>query len=99
MEETVNSIVTLVDENDQNVRFDLLLAFDYEKHRYIALMPIDKVDDVGEDEVIILESVREDGKESYKPLENEVLLEEVFNEFVRLFDEKLDEEDEADEKE
>lgn len=99
MEEEQNQIITLIDdETGKEVQFDLIMGFDYEGKRYIALLPIDEVEGVGDDEVVLLEVVKEKGNEIYKPIENPILLDEVFNEFMELFDEMDDaeEEDEQD---
>ncbi len=94
MEEELNQIITLIDdETGKEVQFDLVLGFDYEGKRYIALLPIDEIEGVGEDEVVLLEVVKEKGEEVYKPIENPILLDEVFNEFIELFDE-MDSDDE-----
>ncbi len=90
MDENIGSIITLLDEKNQEVEFDLLMTFDYEGKRYIALLPMDKVEQVGEDEVVLLEIVRENGTEIYRPIENPVLLDEVFEEFLELFDEECE---------
>ncbi|MDO4494052.1 MAG: DUF1292 domain-containing protein [Clostridia bacterium] len=94
MENENGDIITLLDENDREVDFDLLMSFDYEGKRYVALLPMETVEGVEEDEVVILEVVREKGGESYRPIENPILLDEVFNEFQELFDEQFDDEDE-----
>jgi uncharacterized protein YrzB (UPF0473 family) len=92
MEEQGN-IIELIDENGNSVSFDLVMSFDYEGKRYAALLPVDNVDGVGEDEVVILEVVRGKGAESFVSIENPILLDEVFNEFLDLFDEMIDEDD------
>lgn len=88
-----NTIVTLLDENGKEVQFDLVMTFDYEGKRYAALLPMDDVDGVADDEVVLLEIVREGGDETYRAIENPVLLDEVFNEFIQLFDETFDDEE------
>ena len=88
-----NTIVTLLDENGKEVQFDLVMTFDYEGKRYAALLPMDDVDGVADDEVVLLEIVRECGDETYRAIENPVLLDEVFNEFIELFDETFDDEE------
>ena len=88
-----NAIVTLLDENGKEVQFDLVMTFDYEGKRYAALLPMDDVDGVADDEVVLLEIVREGGDETYRAIENPVLLDEVFNEFIELFDETFDDEE------
>lgn len=88
-----NTIVTLLDENGKEVQFDLVMTFDYEGKRYAALLPMDDVDGVADDEVMLLEIVKEGGDETYQAIENPVLLDEVFNEFIELFDETFDDEE------
>lgn len=96
--EEKDTIVTLIDEdNGREVDFDLLLTFDYEGKRYAALQPIEEVEGVGEDEVVLLEVVRKGGEETYRSIDNEILLDEVFREFQELFDEEDDEEDDGEE--
>lgn len=85
--------VTLLDENGKEVRFDHLLTFFHEGEKYIALMPLDRVENVADDEVILLHVVQKNNEDVYETIENEVLLDEVFDTFLGLFDEKLDEED------
>ena len=88
--EEQNTLVTLIDEEGKEVEFDLVATFDYEKKRYAALLPMDDVEGVGEDEVVILEIVKSADGEIYRPIENEVLLDEVFNEFLEILDEMAD---------
>ncbi len=95
--EEQNTIVELIDENGNTVRFDLVMTFDYEGKRYAALLPVEEVEGVGEDEVVLLEVVKDKGGENYVSIENPILLDEVFNEFVELFDEMADGDDGEDE--
>jgi len=94
MEEQGN-IVELIDENGNTVSFDLVMTFDYEGKRYAALLPVDHVEGVGEDEIVLLEVVKEKSGESFVSIDNPILLDEVFNEFLDLFDEIIDKDDEA----
>lgn len=94
MEELQDTIVTLLDEQEQPVRFDVLMTFDYEGKRYAAMLPVDPVEGVGEDEVVLLEIVRSKDGELYRPVQNPILLEEVFNEFQELFEEEISANDE-----
>ena len=95
--EEQNTIVELIDENGSTVRFDLVMTFDYEGKRYAALLPVDEVEGVGEDEVVLLEVVKDKSGENYVSIDNPILLDEVFNEFIELFDEMADGEDGEDE--
>jgi len=91
--EEQSTIVELIDEHGTPVRFDLVMTFDYEGKRYAALLPLDEVEGVGEDEVVLLEVVKDKGGENYISIDNPILLDEVFNEFIELFDEMADGED------
>ena len=88
--EEQNTIIELIDESGNTVKFDLVMTFDYEGKRYAALLPIDSVENVGDDEVVLLEVVKDKGGENFVTIDNPVLLDEVFNEFIELFDEMAD---------
>ena len=93
MEETGN-IITLLDPDGKECEFDVLLSFDYEGKRYVALMPVEPVEGIGEDEVLLLSARTEKGETIFDPIENPVLLDEVFHEFEELFDQTISEADE-----
>ena len=95
--EEQNTVIELIDESGNTVKFDLVMTFDYEGKRYAALLPIDDVENVEDDEVVLLEVVKEKGGENFVTIENPVLLDEVFNEFIELFDEMADGDEEEDE--
>ena len=95
--EEQSTIIELVDESGNNVKFDLVMTFDYEGKRYAALLPVDNVEGVGDDEVVLLEVVKDKSGENFVSIDNPVLLDEVFNEFIELFDEMADGDDEDDE--
>ena len=94
MEELQDTIITLLDEQEKPVRFGLLMTFDYEGKRYAAMLPVDPVEGVGEDEVVLLEIVRGKEGELYQPIQNPILLDEVFDEFQELFEEEISANDE-----
>jgi uncharacterized protein YrzB (UPF0473 family) len=79
-------IIELLDENGEQTRFQHVLTFLYEGVRYVALVPADEADD-DEAEVVILRIEEKDGSDVYVTIDNEVLLDEVFNEFLDLIDE------------
>ena len=87
-----NSIITLTDETGRDVQFDLVCTFDYENRRFAAMFPMEQIEGVADDEVVLLEIVDDD---RLIPIENEILLNEVFNEFMEIFDDMIDEDEEA----
>lgn len=85
--------VTLLDDSGKEVRFDHLMTFFHEGEKYIALMPLEEVENVGEDEVVLLHVITKNGEDVYETIENEVLLDEVFDTFLELFEEMVEQED------
>ena len=85
--------VILLDEKGNEVVFDHLLTFFYEKEKYIALLPIDKVEGIGDDEVLFMHVITKDGEDTYETVDNEILLDELFDEFMRLIEEMDGEEE------
>ncbi len=96
MEERFDEVV-LLDENGEEARFSHILTFLYEGERYVALEPVEAdaeppvMDE--EAEVVLMRIVRGEDGDIYQPVENEVLLDEVFGRFLELMDE-LEEEEE-----
>ena len=86
MEESATIILT--DENGKDLEFDHLLTFDHDGARYVALMAVDEVEGVGEDEVLLLRIDKVDGEDVLTGIDNEVLLEEVFDEFLDIMEEQ-----------
>lgn len=92
-----DTIITLVDDEGNDVDFDLVMTFDYEGKRYAAMFPVDEVPGVEEDEIVILEIVRTKDGERYQTIESPILLDEVFDEFMELWEEEDDETGEGEE--
>jgi uncharacterized protein YrzB (UPF0473 family) len=90
--------VVLVDENGENVEFELLDTIEMEGKEYVVLLPIEEGNDDGEtDEVIILRVEPGEGDEdTFVTIDDEDELNEVFEEFQDRMDEMedLDDDDE-----
>ncbi len=89
--EDLIDVVMLLDEEGKEVAFDHLLTFKHLGRTYIALSALDETQGLSEDEVLLLEIVSSQGEDTYVPIENEVLLEEVFATFLELFVEYIEE--------
>jgi len=97
MEERDDNIVVLVDENGENVEFEHLDTIEMDGSEYVVLLPLEEGNDDGEvDEVIILKIERnDDGEDTFITVEDENILNEVFEEFKERMEEFADfEEDE-----
>ena len=79
--------VTLVTDEGEEVDFAHIMTFAYEGAKYAALVPEDQLDE-DEPEVLFMRIDRDDEGDAYIPVDNEVLLDELFAEFVSLLDEE-----------
>ena len=84
--------VTLVTDEGKEETFWHVMTFPYEGHKYGALVPEAQIDEE-EPEVIFVRIDHDNEGDAYIPVENEVLLGELFEEFASLLDE-IDEEEE-----
>ncbi len=91
-DQELSSVVTLIDDDGNEVEFDHLMTFEHEDKHYLALLPIDDIEGVGDDEIVLLEIKEGDEEDLYVPIEDEKLLDAVFETFQKLLD---DEDDEA----
>ncbi len=90
------NIVELQDENGESVRFEILMIFEYAENFYVAMMPIEPMEGMEEDEVLIMRVEEKEDEEVYLPVETEEELEGAWNAFIELYYEGEDlEEEEA----
>lgn len=98
--ESSNEIIELLDEDGKSVRFEHLMTVEYEGDPYVLLVPIDEVEDLDEDEVIILRiETGADGEDAYVGIEDEELLEKIFERYLEIAEadeEALEEEEDKD---
>ena len=88
-----DSIIILKDEKENDVRFFLIMTFDFDDSFYVALTPETEVEGIKNGEVMLLEVVEnEDGDDTYQPIASEEMLERVWSEFERLYYEDEEEE-------
>ncbi len=79
------SILTLTDENGQDVNFEYLDCIDYEGKEYLVLMP-EGDEDAENDEVVILEVEPVDEEvENYLSVDDQEVLDAVFAIFKEKF--------------
>lgn len=84
------SVLTLTDENGQDVNFEYLDCIEYEGVEYLVLMPEDEEDD----SVVILEVEPVDEEvENYLAVEDEAVLNAVFAIFKEKFKDVIEFED------
>lgn len=78
------NIVELLDENDQIVRFEHIMTLEYEGEKYALLSPVDDLEDVEEGEVVIMHIEEGEEQDAYVGIEDEDLLEAVFQRYLEI---------------
>ncbi len=71
-----DEVIELVDDDGKVIKFRLLDVTEYKGEKYTLLLAAEPNDEIGEDEVVIFRLNEED--EVLEPVEDEKLLEEVF---------------------
>ena len=91
MDEELDNIIVLNDENGKEVNFELLDLVELDGEEYVILLPIDE-DDNEPGEVVILqvEDTDSDDEESYVSVEDEEVLNKVFEMFKEKFKDEFD---------
>ena len=89
--ENGGNIIELVDEDEKTVRFEHLMTVEYEGDSYVLLSPIDEVEGLGEDEVVILKIEEGEENDTYVGVEDEELLEKVFERYLEIAEADEDE--------
>lgn len=94
LEEEDNDIIILHNEvNDTDEEFYHLATLDVDKRWFIIMKPVEKLEDIADDEVLIYEIVEKYGEDRFEPIEDEALLNKVFKEFEKELEKAVAEEE------
>ena len=78
-------IVELVDEDGNDVRFEHLMTLEHEGRVYICLVPVDPMEDVADDELVIMRiETDEEGNDFYATIDDENELNSVFEKYLEI---------------
>lgn len=80
MEEFDNKII-LNDEAGNEVEFEFLDLIEYQGEEYVVLLPCDETDEAGEVVILRLEDTDDEDNESYASVDDESVLNAVFDIF------------------
>ena len=87
--EELDNIVTLKDEDGNDVKFEFLDLIDYEGEEYVVLLPAEETEDSEPDEVVILKLEKDtdenSDEETYVSVDDEDILNAVFEIFKEKF--------------
>ena len=82
--EELDNIITLNDEEGNEVEFEFLDLIEYEGEEYVVLLPVEETEDAGEVVILQVEDIDTD-EESYTSVEDETILNKVFEIFKDKF--------------
>jgi len=78
-------IIELIDEDGNEVSFEHLMTLEHEGKAYICLAPIEPMEDVAEDELVIMRiETDEEGNDYYATVDNEEELDAVFEKYLEI---------------
>ena len=86
------NVVQLVDEDGNEVEFEHLMTLEHNGAAYICLVPLEPMEDVAEDELVIMRIEKdEEGNDVYSTIDDEDELDAVFEKYLELAEEDEEE--------
>ena len=83
--EELDNIIVLNDEDGNETEFEFLDLIEYEGEEYVVLLPVEESDDAGEVVILKLEDTESEDEESYVSVDDEEILNKVFEIFKEKF--------------
>ncbi len=71
--------ITLTDDDGNEIHFEFIDEFPFEGNDYVVLLPYEET----EDEVVILQVIHNENDNEFLSVEDEVLLNRIFDEFEK----------------
>jgi len=89
--EELDNILVLNDEEGNEVEFEFLDIIEFEGEEYVVLLPVeeDDIEEPGEVVILKLEDTESDSEESYVSVEDEEVLNKVFEMFKEKFEDEF----------
>ena len=88
--EELDNILVLNDEEGNEVEFEFLDLIEYEGEEYVVLLPVEEEsDEPGEVVILKLEDTESEDEESYVSVEDEKILNKVFEIFKEKFEDEF----------
>lgn len=89
--DTDDGIVQLINEDGDALDFFFVASLEYKGNWYAFFQPAEEMEDIDEDEIVVFRVVEGDGGDTFEPIEDEKLLDEVYDEYVKMHKEYLKE--------
>ena len=83
--EELDNIIVLNDENGEEIEFEFLDLIEFEGEEYVVLLPHDEEEEADEVVILKLEDTDSEDEESYVSVDDEEVLQNVFEIFKEKF--------------
>ena len=83
--EELDNIIILNDEEGNEVEFEFLDLIEFEGEEYVVLLQVEETEDAGEVVILKLEDTESEDEESYVSVDDEEVLNKVFEIFKEKF--------------
>lgn len=84
-----DEIIELIDDSGKTVQFYHIATIDYKEDWYVFFTPVEETEEVSDDEVVIFKLGSDDeGNDVFLPIEDEKLLQKVYDEYVKMMEEE-----------
>ena len=88
--EEIDNIIVLNDENGEEVPFEFLDLIEYDGEEYVVLLPVEEDEEADEVVILKLEDTENEEEESYVSVDDENVLNNVFEIFKEKFKDDFD---------
>ncbi len=90
--EELDNIIVLNDEEGKEVQFEFLDLIEYDEEEYVVLLPVEESgeEEIGEVVILKVEPTESEEEESYVGVEDEEILNKVFELFKEKFKDEFD---------
>lgn len=90
--EELDNIIVLNDEEGKEVQFEFLDLIEYDEEEYVVLLPVEESgeEEIGEVVILRVEPTESEEEESYVGVEDEEVLNKVFELFKEKFKDEFD---------
>ena len=83
--EELDNIIILNDEEGNEAEFEFLDLIEYEGEEYVVLLPVEETEEAGEVVILKLEDTESEDEESYVSVDDDEVLNKVFEIFKEKF--------------
>lgn len=88
-EEELDNIIVLNDENGEEVKFEFLDLVELDGEEYVVLLPAEEDEEEGEVVILKVEDTESEEEESYVSVDDEEVLNKVFEIFKEKFEDEF----------